>query len=317
MKGISTIAFSGGVGGAKLALGLARVLPPEELLIVANTADDFDHLGLHICPDLDTITYTLCGRANRSQGWGIEGETWNCLQALSELGGPDWFRLGDRDVATHLYRTQRLREGARLSEVTAEICLALGIGQRLIPVSDDPVRTIVHTAGGDLPFQDYFVRQRCEPRVTGFRFDGADRAAINPELHAALSSPDLSAVIFCPSNPFVSIAPMLAIPGMQEALLAARAPIVAVSPIVGGTAVKGPAAKMMSELGLPITPLAVAKRYSDLATAFIVDVVDGDQVARVRELGLACEAMPTLMNNDDDKLRLASSVIDYCHALSR
>ncbi|HEX7911654.1 MAG TPA: 2-phospho-L-lactate transferase [Paraburkholderia sp.] len=317
MKNISTIAFSGGVGGAKLALGLARALPPEELLIVGNTADDFDHLGLHICPDLDTITYTLSGRANRSQGWGVEGETWNCLEALSELGGPDWFRLGDRDLATHLYRTQRLREGARLSEVTAEICVALGIAQRVLPMSDDPVSTIVGTAEGELPFQDYFVRHRCEPRVTGFRFAGADRAAMHPELRTAFDSPNLRAVIFCPSNPFVSIAPMLAIPGMKEALRSIHTPIVAVSPIIGGKAVKGPAAKMMSELGLPISSLAVAQHYRDLLTSFIVDETDSDEVARIRELGLGCEAMPTLMNNDDDKLRLARSVIAYCHELSR
>ncbi|PTB21782.1 2-phospho-L-lactate transferase [Trinickia symbiotica] len=316
MKNISTIAFSGGVGGAKLALGLARALPPDELLIVANTADDFDHLGLHICPDLDTITYTLCGRANRSLGWGVEGETWSCLNALSELGGPDWFRLGDRDIATHLYRTQRLREGARLSEVTAEMCAAFGIAQRLLPMSDDPVSTIVHTAEGELPFQDYFVRRRCEPRVTGFHFAGAERATMHPELRTVLDSPTLRAVIFCPSNPFVSIAPMLAIPGMEKVLRSIRAPIVAVSPIIGGKAVKGPAAKMMSELGMPISSLAVAQHYRDLITAFIVDETDSDEVACIRGLGLACEAMPTLMNGDDDKLRLARSVIAYCHELT-
>lgn len=317
MTAISTIAFSGGVGGAKLSLGLARALPPEELLIVANTADDFDHLGLHICPDLDTITYTLGGRANRAQGWGIEGESWNCLEALSALGGADWFRLGDRDIATHLYRTQRLREGASLSEVTAEICRAFGIAQHVVPMSDDPVMTIVHTPGGDLPFQDYFVRHRCEPRVTGFRFAGAECAAMHPALHAALGSPELRAIILCPSNPFVSIAPMLAIPGMQKALMGARVPVVAVSPIIGGKAVKGPAAKMMSELGLQVTARAVAKHYRDLVTAFIVDDVDRDQVPGIRELGLACEAMPTLMINNDDKLRLAQSVIAYCHELAR
>ena len=317
MKNITTIAFSGGVGGAKLALGLACALPPDELLIVANTADDFDHLGLHICPDLDTITYTLCGKANRSQGWGVEGETWTCLEALSELGGPDWFRLGDRDLATHLYRTQRLREGARLSEVTAEICVAFGIAQHLLPMSDDPVSTVVHTAEGELPFQDYFVRHRCEPCVTGFHFAGAERAAMHPELRAALDSPNLRAVIFCPSNPFVSIAPMLAIPGMKEALRSIHAPIVAVSPIIGGKAVKGPAAKMMSELGLPISSFAVAQHYGDLVTSFIVDETDRNEVARIRELGLACEAMPTLMSNDDDKLHLARSVLAYCHELSR
>jgi len=315
--GIRYVAFSGGVGGAKLALGLARMLPSDELLIVCNTGDDFDHLGLRICPDLDTVTYTLAGRADSVQGWGIEGETWNCLDSIVALGGPGWFRLGDRDIATHLYRSQRLREGVRLGEVTAEICRAFGIAPHIVPVSDDPTATMVVTLEGDLPFQDYFVRRRCEPCVTGFLFAGAEHARMHPELGAALASPELHAVIFCPSNPFVSIGPMLAIPGVKEALRAARAPVVAVSPIIGGRAVKGPAAKMMSELGLPTTPLALAHYYCGIVDALVVDDVDRTYVDAIRDMGMACEAAPTLMNDDDDKLQLARIVVEYADALAR
>lgn len=310
------IAFSGGVGGAKLASGLARALPPEELLIVANTGDDFDHLGLRICPDLDTVAYTLAGRANRLLGWGIEGESWNCMDALAKLGGADWFRLGDRDIGTHLYRSQRLRDGASLSAVTREIAAALGVAHRIVPMSDDVVATIVNTPEGELSFQDYFVRHRCEPRVTGFRFSGVERAAMQDELRSALGSPELRAVIFCPSNPFVSIAPILAIPAMRGALEALRVPIVAVSPLIGGKAVKGPAAKMMNELGLPLTQLALAEHYRGLVTAFVMDELDADQADTVRALGMACEVMPTLMRDDADKLRLAQSVLAYCDELA-
>lgn len=314
---IRYIAFSGGVGGAKLALGLARALPSDELLIVANTGDDFDHLGLRICPDLDTVAYTLAGRANRAQGWGLEGETWHCLAALSALGGADWFRIGDRDIATHLYRSHRLREGVPLSKITREICAALGVAHRLVPMSDDRVATIVDTADGPLPFQDYFVRRRCEPAVRAFRFAGAADATLQSDLLAALDSPELRAVIFCPSNPFVSIGPMLAIPGAREALRAAGVPIVAVSPIVGGKAIKGPAAKMMQELGLPVTPVAVAQHYRNLVTAVVIDDTDREQAPSVHALGLKCAAMPTVMHTDDDKLRLAESVIEYCDVLAR
>ncbi|SEI53859.1 2-phospho-L-lactate transferase [Pseudomonas sp. NFACC07-1] len=314
---IRYIAFSGGVGGAKLALGLARVVPLDELLIVCNTGDDFEHLGLRICPDLDTVTYTLAGRADRVQGWGIEGETWHCLESLAELGGPSWFRLGDRDLATHLYRTQRLREGARLGDVTAELCRALGIASRIVPVSDDPTATMVATLEGELPFQDYFVRRHCAPPVTGFRFAGAQDARIHPELAAALASPELRAVIFCPSNPFVSIGPMLAIAGMKEALKATGKPVIAVSPIIGGQAVKGPAAKMMAELGMPTTALAVARHYRGIVDALVIDEVDREHLGPIHDLGIACTTAPTLMNNDADKVQLASTLLEYADALLR
>ena len=314
---IRYIAFSGGVGGAKLALGLARVVPLDELLIVCNTGDDFDHLGLRICPDLDTVTYTLAGRADRLQGWGIEGETWNCLESLAELGGTSWFRLGDRDLATHLYRSQRLREGAGLGEVTAELCRAFGIASRIVPVSDDPMATMVATPDGELPFQDYFVRRHCAPRVTGFRFAGAEDARIHPELAAALASSALRAVIFCPSNPFVSIGPMLAIAGMKEALKAVGKPVIAVSPIIGGQAVKGPAAKMMTELGMPTTALALAQHYRFCVDALVVDDVDRKHLSAIRDLGMSCEATATLMKDDDDKVQLARMIAEYADALAR
>lgn len=314
---IRYVAFSGGVGGAKLALGLARVVPPDELLIVCNTGDDFDHLGLRICPDLDTVTYTLAGRADKVQGWGIEGETWSCLESLTALGGPSWFRLGDRDLATHLYRTQRLLEGAGLGEVTAELCGAFGIKTRVVPVSDDPIETKLVTSDGELPFQDYFVRRHCAPRVTGFRYAGADDASIHPELAAALASPNLQATIFCPSNPFLSIGPMLAIPGMKASLRAAGKPVIAVSPIIGGQAVKGPAAKIMSELSMPITSLAVAQHYNGAIDAFVVDEVDRDFLSAISDLGVASEATATLMKDDDDKVQLARMILEYADALTR
>lgn len=313
---IRYIAFSGGVGGAKLALGLARIVPPDELLIVCNTGDDFDHLGLRICPDLDTVTYTLAGRADRAQGWGLEGETWSCLESLAALGGPSWFRLGDQDLATHLYRTQRLREGAGLGEVTTELCRAFGIASRIVPVSDEPTATMVATPEGELPFQDYFVRHHCAPRVTGLRFAGAEDARIHPQLAAALESPSLQAVIFCPSNPFLSIGPILAIPGLKDSLKTTGKPVIAVSPIIGGQAVKGPAAKIMTELGMPATSLAVAKYYHGVIDALVVDEVDRQALSAIRNLGMACEATATLMMDDDDKVQLARMVVEYVDALA-
>ncbi|MFG0754697.1 2-phospho-L-lactate transferase [Pseudomonas sp. TYF_14] len=314
---IRYIAFSGGVGGAKLALGLARVVPPDELLIVCNTGDDFDHLGLRICPDLDTVTYTLAGRADKVQGWGTEGETWSCLESLTALGGPSWFRLGDKDLATHLYRTHRLREGAGLGEVTAELCHAYGVEARVVPVSDDLIGTKVVTSDGELPFQDYFVRRHCAPRVFGFRFAGAETASIHPELAAALASPTLQATIICPSNPFLSIGPMLAIPGLKASLSATGKPVIAVSPIIGNQAVKGPTAKIMAELGMPITSLAIARHFHGTIDALVVDEVDRDLLSPISDLGMACEVTATLMKDDDDKVQLARMILEYADVLTR
>src|SRR5437763_8426692 len=238
------LALSGGVGGAKLALGLYRILPPDTLTVVANTGDDFEHLGLSISPVLDTLLYTLSGNDNLELGWGRRGETWSFMAALEALGGETWFRLGDRDLATHIERTRRLEAGETLSRITADFCRRLGVQTKILPMSDDAVRTGVRTPQGWLAFQDYFVRRRCEPRVTELAYEGAAAARPQGEILAALADPRLRAVVICPSNPFLSIDPILAVPGMREAMAGSRAPVVAVAPIISGRAVKGPTAKM-------------------------------------------------------------------------
>src|SRR5258705_11994272 len=246
------VALSGGVGGAKLALGLSRVLPADELLVVANTGDDFEHLGLSISPDIDTLTYTLAGIDNPATGWGRRDETWSFMDSIGALGGEDWFRLGDRDLALHVERTKRLGAGQTLSEITVGVCRRLGVRPRVLPMSDDRVRTRVHGDSGWIDFQDYFVRQQCRPVVRELVFDGAAASRPQPEVIAALSGGNVRAVVICPSNPFISIEPILAVPGLRAAIAACGAPVVAVSPIVGGRAIKGPTAKMMQELGLPV-----------------------------------------------------------------
>jgi LPPG:FO 2-phospho-L-lactate transferase len=304
---MNVVALAGGVGGAKLADGLARVLPSEELTIVVNTGDDFEHLGLKICPDLDTVCYTLAGIANAETGWGRADESWNALESLTQIGGPSWFRLGDRDLGTHLERTRRLRERQTLSQTTADFCEAWGIGPKVLPMSDEPVPTIVCTEDGELAFQDYFVVRRCEPRVSGFRFEGVESAKPAPGVLEAVERADL--VVMCPSNPWVSIDPILALPGMRLALEAAR--VVAVSPIVGGKAIKGPAAKMYRELGITPSAYAVAEHYGGLLTGFVLDDVDKDQAGSVEALGLKTLVTDTIMKTPDDRRRLAEEVLKY------
>ena len=230
------VALSGGIGGAKLALGLSRILPADNLLVVANVGDDFEHLGLHISPDVDTLMYTLAGLDNTKLGWGRHDETWSCMETLTALGGEDWFRLGDRDLAVHVERTRRLRQGETLSSITADFCRRLGVGPRVLPATDDPVRTRLRTDEGWLDFQDYFVRLQCRPVVRELAFEGAEDARPHPDLLAALRDEQLRAVIICPSNPFISIEPILAVPGMRQALSACAAPVIAVSAIIGGRA---------------------------------------------------------------------------------
>ncbi|MFV0278423.1 MAG: 2-phospho-L-lactate transferase CofD family protein, partial [Parahaliea sp.] len=246
------LALSGGVGGAKLALGLARELAPEQLVVVANTADDFRHHGLHICPDIDTLLYTLSGHSNTVQGWGLEAESWQVREALAALGGDTWFQLGDRDLATHLLRSGRLEQGATLTEVTAELARALDIKATILPMSDQPVRTLVHSAEGDLPFQHYFVRRHCEPVVSGFTFQGLAQARPSPVLEALLDSGEVAAVVICPSNPFVSIDPILRLPGLWQRLAGRGVAVLCVSPIVGGRARTGRAARRRAVLGLRV-----------------------------------------------------------------
>jgi LPPG:FO 2-phospho-L-lactate transferase len=300
------VALSGGVGGAKLALGLARVLPPDELIVVCNTGDDFEHLGLTICPDIDTVTYTLSGLANPTLGWGRHDETWSFMETLETLGGETWFRLGDRDLALHVERTRRLRAGETLSAITADVCRRFGIGARVLPMTDDPVRTRVRCEEGWIDFQDYFVRQRCQPVVRDLAFAGAGNARPQPQFRAALRDPALQAVIICPSNPFISIEPILAVPGVRHALQACAAPVIAVSPIIGGHAVKGPTAKMMTELGLGVSASAVARRYASLLTGFVLDHEDADQAA---EITPRVTLAPTLMQSLEDRERLAHIVL--------
>ncbi|MEE4143873.1 MAG: 2-phospho-L-lactate transferase [Halieaceae bacterium] len=303
------LALSGGVGGAKLALGLSDVLEPGQLHVLVNTGDDFRHLGLHISPDIDTLLYTLSGRANASQGWGLEGETWNTLAALEQLGADTWFRLGDRDMATHLWRTQQLKGGQRLSACTAALAARLGVASHIHPMTDDPVSTTVHSDRGDLPFQHYFVRDQCQPVVTGFSFDGISAAHPNREVMRLLQRKAFSAIVICPSNPFVSVDPILQLPGLWLALRESPAPVVVVSPIVAGQAIKGPAAKMMAELGMEVSALEVArhysKRYPGLMDRFVIDHSDATMAGAIRELGVEVVVTGTVMTSRAEKQALA------------
>lgn len=308
------IALSGGVGGAKLALGLSRVLPPEDLLVVVNTGDDFEHLGLSISPDIDTVAYTLAGLANRELGWGRADETWSFMATMEALGGQTWFRLGDRDVALHVERTRRLRAGENLSAVTAALCAKMGIAQRILPMSDDPVRTRLLTEDGWIDFQEYFVHRRCEPVVRELRFHGAEAAVPHPDFMAALADPRLQAVVICPSNPFISVEPILAIPGVRAALAACKAPVIAVSPIIAGRAVKGPTAKMMTELGLDATAGTVAQRYADLLDGYVIDHAD---MAEVVSIDARVTLAQTLMTTMEDREGLARTVLDAAAVLRR
>lgn len=331
-------ALAGGVGGAKLADGLAQLLPPEDLTVIVNTGDDFEHFGLYISPDLDTVCYTLAGLANPVTGWGRAEETWQAMEALCRLGAPDWFNLGDRDLATHLERTRRLREGQPLSQITRDFCRAWGVRHAVLPMSDDPVRTMVDTHEyGELPFQEYFVKYRCEPRVRGFRFEGLESARPAPGVLEALREAD--AVVICPSNPWVSIDPILALTSTPhphfpspagrgeggrrgDGLRASPLPSgegpgvrVAVSPIIGGKTVKGPAAKMFAELGIPPSALAVAEHYRGLLTGFVLDTADSALAADLQRANVPTLITDTLMNSPSDRRRLAEDVLNFIRSL--
>ena len=310
------LALSGGVGGSKLALGLTHCLEPHELAIVVNTADDFEHLGLHISPDLDTLMYTLSGLSDTSRGWGLADESWGALDALARLGQPTWFQLGDRDLATHLARSCQLRAGTSLSTVTAELCSSLGITHPVLPMSDDSVRSFIQTGGGELSFQEYFVRQHCAPEIQGVRLHGIEAARPQKVFIEHLKSPDLAAIIIGPSNPFVSIDPIVKMPGVAEMMRASTAPVVAVSPIIDGDAVKGPAAKMMAEMGMTVATTSIAKYYGDLLDGFVIDEKDADHATALRESGLAILVVPTIMQTLEDRQMLASQVLDFSFSLS-
>lgn len=308
----SYIALCGGIGGAKLALGLSKVLPADRLTIVVNTGDDFAHLGLHISPDIDTVLYTLAGLANQKLGWGLEGETWAHMSALERLGGPTWFQLGDQDLATHVLRTHMLKDRLKLSEVTRQIAARLGVGPAVVPMSDSPVATVVETHEGALGFQVYFVQRRCEPRVTGIRFVGAETAVPAPAVRRAFAAPDLAGIIICPSNPWLSIAPMLAMPGLRQALAERRVPAIAVSPLVGGAAIKGPTAKIMSELGIPLTQASIVAHYQGLIDGLMLDRADAGEAPG---LGVATDVTGTVMHTLADRVALAESSLAFCRRL--
>lgn len=307
------IALTGGVGGAKLARGLAEVLSPDQLLIVANTADDFEHLGLSISPDLDSVMYALADKNDTERGWGVAGESWQAMAALQALGGETWFRLGDKDLATHLWRSQLLRDGHSLTQASRLLCNALGIRHRLVPMSDDSVRTLVTTDKGELAFQSYFVREQCQPKVSGFRFEGIDKARPTPQLLEWLADETLAAIVICPSNPFVSIDPILRLAGVREAMIGSAAPVVAVSPIVGGMAVKGPAAKMMEELSMPASADAIASWYDSLLSGFVIDIVDQHLAS---SLAVPGKVVSTLMSSLASKRKLALDVLDFSRQLN-
>jgi LPPG:FO 2-phospho-L-lactate transferase len=307
------VALCGGVGGAKLALGLAQVLPAESLLIAVNVGDDFEHLGLTICPDLDTVLYTLAGLVHMQQGWGRADESWAVLDELRRLSGATWFQLGDRDIALHLLRRDLLDRGCTLSEASLELARRLGVRHTVVPVTDQSLRTLVHTDQGSLPFQDYFVRLRCVPRVQSVEFVGSQAATLSPSVHAALLAEDLAGVIVCPSNPYLSVAPMLAITQLRATLQTLRAPVVAVSPIVAGEAIKGPTAKIMRELGVQPTARVVAELYADFVDRVIIDTADA---------ALACSdarlvVKSTVMETPQQKIALARECVALIDELQR
>jgi LPPG:FO 2-phospho-L-lactate transferase len=306
MSTIKVIALSGGVGGAKLLLGLCHVLPPDTLAAIINTGDDFEHLGLHISPDIDTALYTLAGLAHPGQGWGRRDETWNFMNALEAVGGETWFRLGDADLALHVERTRRLRAGEPLSAIIAHFVQSFGIRAQITPMSDDPVATRVVTEEGELAFQDYFVRRRCELVLRGLRFVGAEEAQLTESARAAFASPDLEAIIIAPSNPWLSIDPLLAIPELRHALETARCPRIAVTPIIAGKAVKGPTAKIMGEFGIVVSPLSVAEHYRGLIDGF---VLDGRDSTLAGQFGVSVATTDTLMLTPEDCDRVGGTVV--------
>ncbi len=304
------LAISGGVGGAKLALGLSHLLGPEQLTIVANTADDFEHLGLHISPDLDTLMYTLAGLDNPVQGWGLDGESWTVMDALEALGGETWFRLGDRDLATHLYRSAQLRAGRRLSEVTRDLCSTMLVEHPIVPMTDDVVATMIETGGSLISFQDYFVKQSCAPSVQSISFVGAERAQPHPLWFNQLFDSELDAIIVCPSNPFVSVDPILSLPGVRDAIRETSARVIAVSPIIGGQAVKGPAALMLKQLGHDVSAWGVGEYYREWVDTLVIDQLDATLSARIEDLGLKVEVLPTMMNTLEERVCLAAAVLE-------
>ena len=307
------VALAGGVGGAKLAQGLYRALPPGELTVIGNTADDFTHFGLRISPDLDTVLYTLAGLANPATGWGVAGDTFRTMEQLGRLGADTWFLVGDVDFATHIRRSQLLHQGLSLTEVTASLLAGLGVRATLLPMCDEPVGTIVETPAGTLHFQDYFVRRRHQDQVSAVSFAGIDRATLPGGVAAALR--EAAAIVLCPSNPIVSLGPILAVPGFRDLLREAPGAKVAVSPIVGGRALKGPADQMLANLGHDVSPLGVARLYRDFLDGFVLDREDAAAVPAIEALGLPVLVTQTIMGDAGDRRRLAEEVLAFAGTL--
>ena len=307
------LALSGGVGGAKLALGLSKLVPSDKLIVVANTGDDFEHLGLYISPDIDTLLYTLAGLNNPETGWGRRDETWTFMAALQALGGETWFRLGDGDLAIHVERTRRLKAGEPLSQIVRDFSRRLGIPARVVPMTDAPVHMRVRTRDGWLAFQRYFVEQQCRPEVLGFSFEGAATASPHPDFLAALKNPALRAVVICPSNPLISIDPILALSGVRQALRDCAAPVIAVSPVIGGKAVKGPTAKMLHELGLEVSAAEVARHYQEFLDGYVIDDADAGMV---KALSIPTVVAKTLMLSLADRERVATTALAMADRLS-
>ena len=306
---MKVLALAGGVGGAKLASGLEAALPPGDLSVVVNTADDFDLWGLRICPDLDTVMYTLAGIANPETGWGIAGESFGALEMLARYGEDTWFKLGDRDLATHVLRTTKLRSGEPLTRVTADLSGALGVESAMLPMCDEPVATVLDTPDGPLEFQDYFVRRRQRDEVLGMRLQGVGDARPTGAVLRALAGADL--VVLCPSNPVVSIGPILAVPGMREALASSSVPKIAVSPIVGGRALKGPADRMLASLGHEVSAVGVSRMYEGLVSAMVIDGVDEGERLRIEALGMRVLVTAVIMRDEQDRVRLAREVLGF------
>jgi len=308
----SILALSGGIGGAKLALGLQSVLEPGNLTVIVNTGDDFEHLGLAISPDVDTTLYTLSGLANPELGWGRAEESWTFMGELARLGGEVWFRLGDKDLAVHIERTRRRAGGEPLGSIVASFAARLGVAARVVPMSDDRVRTVLDTEEGTLGFQDYFVRRRCIPAVRAIRYEGAEQARAPQEAIRALAEGAFAAVVICPSNPYLSVDPILAVPGWHQALASSKVPVIAVSPLIAGEAVKGPTAKIMRELALEVSPLTIARHYAPLLDGFVLDEADAPLAP---QLDLPVHIAPTLMRDLRDKEHLAREVLGFAAML--
>jgi LPPG:FO 2-phospho-L-lactate transferase len=308
------VALAGGVGGARLAYGLSKI-KGEALAVIVNTGDDFEHLGLSICPDIDTMLYTLAGWANPETGWGVDGDSWSFMDQLGKLGGPIWFKLGDRDLAIHVQRSHWLRQGDRLGKITSRLAQAMGIASTVLPMSEDAVRTKLETDQGDLDFQDYFVRLQAKPLVRAIRFEGASSARPTP---AAMEAFDAAkAIIICPSNPYLSIDPILSVPGYRECLQRRKIPCIAVSPIIGGAAVKGPAAKLMQELGAEVSCVGVAKKYAGLIDGLVIDGVDEGLADAILACGIKPLATKSLMRSLQDRIDLAQQTLDFALSLQR